>query len=194
MKRKPSLFPPGWLENTSNDPKLAAHEIERSGLELERVLTENVRVRRERDQLRREKERSDEAVQRANAELESERRAVRSSQAARVEAERLLEKYRQLSDKEAKKARDVECVLNKEKDHTATLERRVRKLEQAVFKARAQRNAGSLVSAIAKLAASPAVGRRLAAACHPDKVPAEYSDLADQLFKFVQNVRDSSSS
>eukprot|EP00966_Prymnesium_polylepis_P110108 2547827-Prymnesium_polylepis.1 len=58
--------------------------------------------------------------------------------------------------------------------------RRVRKLEQAVFKARAQRDARSLGSAIQKLAASPAVGKRLAVTIHPDKVPAQCSDLATE--------------
>ena len=176
MKR-PALFPPGWLEDTSNDPVLAAREIERSSLELERVIGENIRVRQERDQLRWKAEQSDTEFRSMQAELERQRRAARSSKAARVETERLLDQYRRLSDTDAQKARE--------------LERRVRKLECAVMKAQAQRAGGRLVSVIAKLAKSPAVGKRLAAAVHPDKAPAECSELATELFKFVQGARES---
>ena len=185
-----ALFPLGWLEHTSATPALASKEIEHAYVELDRIQNENSRVRQERDEMRRGVEQWEMTFQSVEAELDNERRAVRSSKAARAEAERLLDKYRELSDKEAKKAEDVKCALSKEKDRAATLERRVRKLERAVFKARAQHNAGSLVSAIAKLAASPAVGKRLAAACHPDRVPAEHNDVAVELFKFVQNARD----
>ena len=47
-----------------------------------------------------------------------------------------------------------------------------------------------VVSAIEKLAKSPAVGKRLAAACHPDQAPDDCSELATELFRFVQNIRD----
>ena len=191
MKRKPALFSPGWLEETSADPERASKEIQRIAVERERLQSENTNVRQERDQLRREAERCDMAFRGIQIELENERRVARASKAARVDAERQLSEHTQLLEKTT---RSAERRLNKEKDRTACLERRVHTLEQFVFKARAQRDAGRIASAIQKLAASPAVGRRLAAACHPDKVPAEYSDLADQLFKFVQNVRDSSSS
>ena len=173
---QPALFPPGWLERTSSDPKLAAQEIEEKAVELERVMGENSRVRRERDKLRRETERYDAEFRSMQAELERERRAARSSNAARVETERLLGQCRRLSDADAQKARD--------------LEHRVRKLERAVVKAQARRAGGRLVSAIEKLAKGP-VGKRLAAAVHPDKAPAECSELATELFKFVQGARES---
>ena len=190
----PAHFSPGWGEHTPGDPKRALKEIERFSIECERLQCENSKVRQERDKLRREAERSDEAFRSLQAEVESERRAVRSSKAACVDAERLLDKYRQLSDAEAKKKCNVERALKNEKDRAACLERRVRKLEHAVFKARAQRDEGRLVSVIAKLVTIPAVGKRLAAAVHPDKAPAECSELATELFKFVQGVRDSNSS
>ena len=143
MKRvnQTALFPPGWLEHTSSDPKLAAQEIEQKAVELERVECENSRVRQERDKLRRETERYDTACQRMQTELERERRAAHSSNAARVETERLLGQYRRLSDADSKKVRD--------------LERRVRKLERVVLKAHAQRAGGRLASVIAKLAKCP---------------------------------------
>ena len=44
--------------------------------------------------------------------------------------------------------------------------------------------------ALRKLTQSPLVAKRLAAACHPDKVPSELSDVATELFRFVQSIRD----
>ena len=194
--KPPALFPPGWLEETSSDPTRAAREIESLCIELVRVQGENSSVRGREDELRREVDRYNTAFRRLHAELESERRATRSSKAARVDAERRLEEYSHLSYMEAKKARDAESALSKEKDRTSSLERRVARLEGAIGKLKAQREASDsgLVSAIKKLAKSPAVGKRLAAACHPDKVPVECNKLAVELFKFVQGVRDANPS
>ena len=193
------LFEPGWLERISADPALASSEIRRRALEGEQLHEKNriefLKLRTQRDELRKDVERHAIAYQGLQLKVANERRAARSSKAARVEAERLLDEYRERSNEEAKKAADMKCALSKEKDRVASLERRVRTLEQTVFvKARAQRDGTRLVSAIEKLAKSPAVGKRLAAACHPDKVPAECNDLAVELFRFVQGVRDSNSS
>ena len=188
----PALFPPGWLEEVSSNPRSAAREIESLCLELARVQGENSSVRRQKDELGREVDRYDTAFRRLHTEQESERRATRSSKAARVDAERRLEEYSHLSYTEAKKARDAESALSKEKDRASSLERRVARLERAIGKLKAQREApdSGLASAIKKLAKSPAVGKRLAAACHPDRVPTEMSDACTELFRFVQGMRD----
>ena len=192
------LFEPGWLERISADPALASSEIRRRAFEGEQLheqnRIENLKLRTQRDELRKDVERHATVYQGLQLKLANERRAARSSKAARVEAERLLGEYRERSNKEAKKAEDVKCALSKEKDRAASLERRVRALEQTVFiKARAQRDGGRVASAIEKLAKGP-IGKRLAAAVHPDKAPAECSDLATELFKFVQGARDSNCS
>lgn len=122
-------------------------------------------------------------MQSTQVELESKRISARKNKCALVSAKQELNRLRGLED-----------ALGQQKDTNATLKIRVRKLEEAVMHARLQRGGGRLASAIDKLAKCPAVGKRLAAAVHPDKVPAEYNDLALELFKFVQNVRDSSSS
>jgi hypothetical protein len=49
----------------------------------------------------------------------------------------------------------------------------------------------TVLSAIKKLSRSRAVGKRLAVACHPDKVPAELNDSASELFRFIQAIRTS---
>ena len=192
--KQPALFPPGWLEHTSSCPTRAAREIERLTIELNRVQDENSSVRRRKDELECERERvlmlHDATCRRLQSELEREQRAVRASKSMLADAERRLSGYRQLSDVEMKKARDAESALIKEKSRVSSLERRVRKLERAVFQAGAHRDAVRLVSAIQKLAASPA-GKRLASACHPDKVPVEVSESGIELFRFVQNIRES---
>ena len=122
-------------------------------------------------------------MQSTQVELESKRISARKNKCALVSAKQELDRLRGLED-----------ALSQQKDLNAELKLRVRKLEQVVINVRAQRAGGRLASAIEKLAKSPAVGRRLAAACHPDKVPAECNDLAVELFRFVQGVRDSNSS
>ena len=66
--------------------------------------------------------------------------------------------------------------------------------QQGKLKAQREASDSGLVSAIKKLAKSPAVGKRLAAACHPDKVPVECNKRAVELFNFVQGVRDANPS
>lgn len=44
---------------------------------------------------------------------------------------------------------------------------------------------------MAQMACSKGVIKRIAAACHPDKCPKELSDVATQLFRFVQSIRES---
>ena len=55
-------------------------------------------------------------------------------------------------------------------------------------------NQKSIHSALQKLTHSPAVAKRIAAACHPDKCPKELSDVATQLFRWVQSVREQDAS
>ena len=125
-------------------------------------------------------------LQSVQADLESKRRSTHKYKCALVSAKEELDRHRGLEDALRKQS-------EKQKDHSAALELRVRKLEHALLDARTQRAGGRLVSAIAKLAKGP-IGKRLAAAVHPDKAPAECSDLATELFKFVQGARESSSS
>jgi len=117
------------------------------------------------------------------AELEDKRLSARKNRRALVAAREELNRHRALADD-----------LNQQKDSNATLRARVRKLEDAVMHARLQRGGGRLASAIEKLARCPAAGRRLAAAVHPDKAPADCSEIAAELFKFVQGARESASS
>ena len=51
-------------------------------------------------------------------------------------------------------------------------------------------NQRSIHSALQKLTHNPAIAKRIAAACHPDKCPKELSDVATQLFRWVQSIRE----
>ena len=64
------------------------------------------------------------------------------------------------------------------------------KLERALLEARRDDANGKLTSAIRKITTYSAVGKRLAAALHPDKVPPELSDVATEVFQFIQGLRD----
>ena len=71
----------------------------------------------------------------------------------------------------------------------ANLEKQVSKLQNSLREARLT-DGGKLTSAIRKISASPKAGKRLAAAVHPDKVPSDLSDVATEIFRFVQGLRD----
>ena len=69
------------------------------------------------------------------------------------------------------------------------LRRQLRKLRSET-----KSNQKSLHSAFQKLTRNPVVAKRIAAACHPDKCPKELSDVATQLFRWVQSVREQDAS
>ena len=112
-------------------------------------------------------------------------RARRASSALEA-AEYMNAGVRRLADLESKKAREAEEERDKERIRVHHLERLVKKLEK---NARNARGDGEILSAIRKLAKSPAVGKRLAAACHPDKAPPELNLVAAELFRLVQDMR-----
>ena len=157
--------------------------------ELDDLRQEMDRVRRERDD---EHMRAEKRLRSMQAELESMRLSARKNKCALISAREELDRNRGIADA-LNKQTDLNAVL---KSRVSTLEQTVRtlKLKQAVFKTRAQRDGGRVASAIEKLAKNPSVGKRLAAAVHPDKTPAECSELATELFKFVQGARDSNCS
>ena len=161
--------------------RLAWHEEERNS------------ILRMRDECKLAQKTMDNHWRDLQVELDREHKAARASRAALLKAQKQLEEYQRHSESENVKARVAERALEGEKRRGDRLERRVRKLELSAGRARSQRaTAGAgLVSTIEKLTrVSPIAGKRLAAACHPDKVPPECSELAAELFRFVQKARD----
>ena len=72
------------------------------------------------------------------------------------------------------------------------LKSQVRELEAKLLAA--QQGTGSLskMTVIKKLASNRTIGKRLAAAVHPDKVPSELSEPAADVFRFLQAIREQS--
>ena len=83
----------------------------------------------------------------------------------------------------------VEIERDKAHVDAEHLRRQLRKLRLAT-----KCNQRSVHSAFQKLTRNPAVAKRIAAACHPDKSPKELSDVATQLFRWVQSVREQDAS
>ena len=105
-------------------------------------------------------------------------------------AEDMKVRIRSLADMESRKAREAEAKAEAEKLRANHLQKQVLKLEKALREARGDRLDVKITSTIRKMAKSATVGKRLAAACHPDKVPTEMSDACTELFRFVQGMRD----
>ena len=105
-------------------------------------------------------------------------------------AEDMKVRIRSLADMESRKAREAEAKAEAEKLRANHLQKQVLKLERALREARRDGANGKLTSAIRKITTYSAVGKRLAAALHPDKVPPELSDVATEVFQFIQGLRD----
>jgi hypothetical protein len=140
--------------------------------------------------------------------MESELKSLRKADRRRLSLERELEEERartRRSDHERKMAEDNVVGLMKlrvvtEKtlaDMEAQRDRekaRADRLERQLNKLRAESKCKGQHIALAKLTRSPAVAKRIAAACHPDKCPSELSDVATQLFHWVQSIREQGAS
>lgn len=94
------------------------------------------------------------------------------------------------SYEESRKAREAEAKVGAEKLRAHHLELKVLKLERLLREARKDGADGELTSVIRKIKTSSTVGKRLAAAVHPDKMPPELSDVATEVFQFIQGLRD----
>ena len=177
------LFPPGWLERTSRDPKLAQEEIFDLTLKMRDIQAENSRVRKQRDRL--------ECRLTATALARDQESArARNNECAHEDTQNKLEGLEKLRSHLETKVRSVELerdTSNLKSDH---MKRRLCKLEGELRAAK--RGSGvNTMRAIKKLTLNHSVGKRLAAVVHPDKVPTELSESASELFQFFQNIRES---
>ena len=197
MKQTPALFPPGWLDDISKDPERARKELTRTALEVRKFSADLGEVSEEKDRLRRRLKRKETEytihIGSLQDELQREQGTTHARKRTLEETTKQRDDYKFQAAIEARKAFQARQSLSEEKDRTASLELRVRKLEQTIERAEAQRGTGErLVSAIEKIAKKKACGKRLAAAVHPDKFLPECSELATELFQFVQSKRGQS--
>jgi len=187
--KTPALFPPGWLEWTSSDPKLARDQILHLSLKMRKIEDENSKVRTQRDELERDAERFNRRLSAIALARDEERAQVRSSECAHKQTQEKLEALEGLRSRLEERVQEAEHERDEAKSDTGNLQRRVRSLEVEL---RTAKRVNSKAGAIKKLALNHTIGRRLAAAVHPDKVPIELADTASDLFCFLQTIRESS--
>ena len=186
--KTPALFPPGWLEWTSSDPKLARDQILHLSLKMRKIEDENSKVRTQRDELERDAERFNRRLSAIALARDEERAQVRSSECAHKQTQEKLEALEGLRSRLEERVQEAEHERDEAKSDTGNLQRRVRSLEVEL---RTAKRVNSKAGAIKKLSLNHTIGRRLAAAVHPDKVPIELADTASELFCFLQTIRES---
>ena len=100
------------------------------------------------------------------------------------ETERRLKEVEALRRTLEKKVGTLEVERDQERVRADHLQRQLSKLQSE-----ARQGQKSVRVALQKLTRCPTVAKRIAAACHPDKCPKELSDVASELFRFVQSNR-----
>ena len=63
-------------------------------------------------------------------------------------------------------------------------------VQRQLSKLRAETKHRGAHAAFRKLTLHPTIAKRLAAACHPDKLPSELSEAGSEFFRFVQSIRE----
>ena len=172
-------WPPEFVDEQvriAKDPKRAQKELLYLNGKLHMIASELKSLRSqtdksERRQLTLERERDEERT-----------RSRRSENALRMTEDKLkeLEKLRAVTDKQLGV---LEAERDREKVRADHLQRQLR-----IMKLKGKSR--GIHTAIQKLTQSPAVAKRIAAACHPDKCPKELSEVASELFRFVQSMRE----
>ena len=122
----------------------------------------------------------------ANLERDRDERSfhVRRVEHIRQETEIRLSEVEVLRKALEKRVMALEVERDQEKVRADHLQRRLSKLQSE-----ARQEQKNVRIALQKLTRCPAVAKRIAAACHPDKCPKELSDVASELFRFVQSNR-----
>ena len=182
---EPVLFPPWWLEKTSTDPELARKELLYLSRERNRVQTENSTVRKQRDELEHDKAKLYHQLEEKNA-------RCRRIECDHENTQNTLQSLKKLRLHLENKVQEAQVALDKSNVEAQTLRHQVRKLETKLRAAKRGVSSVNAMSAMKKLALDRGVGKRLAAATHPDKVPVELNDPASELFRFVQEIREQS--
>ena len=188
---EPALFPPGWLENTVNNPKLAEAEIRYVNIRLREVQAENKEVRSERDDLQRKLTHETKQVETLllTQSLTKERESlqVRENKMVCKQLEAQLTRLKRLRDHLELQLRDAGLSRKREAVRSQRLEYRGKQLEAALRK---RQEEGKVISAIRRLSRDSTVSKRMAAVFHPDKVPTAMCEVASELFTLVQNLRE----
>ena len=141
----------------------------------------------ERTSLSRQSNKAERRLIKLERECDEQSSRARRSEHAQQEAEsrfRDLEVLRKVLEKQVSK---LEVERDNERVRADDLQRRISKLQSEV-----RQGQRGVRAALQKLARSPVVAKRIAAAFHPDKCPQELSEVASELFRFVQSNRERS--
>ena len=180
------------IEGILRNPGLAKHDITWVYQNHHRLLAleaELVTLRAETEKHRSTATRCEKKLKALQLSYEQECLRARKASSALENAEDMNARVRRLADVESKKAREAEDERDKERVRVRHLERLVKKLQKDARDARGDGRGDEMLSAIRKMAKSPAMGKRLAAACHPDKAPPELNLVAAELFRLLQDMR-----
>ena len=139
----------------------------------------------ERASLHRQSTKTERRVLSLERECDEQSSRARRSEHAQQEAEGKLRNLEVLRRALEKKALALEVERDQERVRADHLQRQLSKLQ-----GEARQGQKSVRAALQKLTRSPAVAKRIAAACHPDKCPSELSEVASELFQFVQRERE----
>ena len=157
------------IEKVAHDPELAKTELNWCHSRLAWYEGERQYHRDETAKHKRIAEQCEKKLTALELAYDQERLRARKATSELKEAEYMGTQIRRLADVESKKAKDAEDAREKQFIENRHPERQV-KLEKALREARSGGQDGKMITAIRKMTKSPTVGKRLAAACHPDKV------------------------
>jgi chromosome segregation ATPase len=118
-------------------------------------------------------------------ELDTERARARRSEHCLQAAQSKIQELEKLRVRMETHTNAVEIERDKARVDADHIRRQLRKLRSET-----KCSQRSIHSAFQKLTRNPAVAKRIAAACHPDKCPKELSDVATELFRWVQSIRE----
>ena len=191
-------YDPAWLEAVSIDPIQAKGALLDQMLKRKDAEDTTQFVRQQMDRMRRKQERTELAYNQAMGQFTKAELAHKQT-TEKLEAleQREVDYNRkvwhlQRDQKKEEWGKELDAHrLNRREGELKAREREVRKREGELQTAKM---GGCAVSAISKLAKNKTIGRRLAAAVHPDKFPDELSEAASDLFKFVQTLRETEAS
>ena len=122
-------------------------------------------------------------------ELDKQSTRARRSERCLQEAQSKIQELEKLRMHMETHMNAVEIERDEARVDADHLRRQLRKLRSET-----KCNQRSIHSALQKLTHSPAVAKRIAAACHPDKCPKELSGVATELFRWVQSIREQDAS
>ena len=174
-----------WPADFVNQQACIAKEPKRALDELLYLHGKFEHVDTERKSLYRQSKKTERRLTKLERECDEHSSRARRSEHAQQEAESRFKELEVLRKVLEKKVNALEVERDDERVRADHLQRQLSKLQ-----GEARQGQKSMRAALQKLTRSPVVAKRIAAAFHPDKCPPELSEVASELFRFVQSNRE----